>query len=182
MDSGLPKSEGVAETVDNREAVLTLTDMLPPQCRQDFTILRRFTRENITHPPPADAVSPVAFREVLLTGATGFIGRYVLRDLLQQDPGLIVHCLVRADNTDEGEERLQTVLQKANLLEEIDWHRIRVIVGNINEHHFGLNEEEFADLCRRIDAVYHFAAALSLAANYLQLRRINVFSIRNIIE
>ena len=182
MDSDLPKSEGVAETAANRKAILTLTDMLPPQCRQDFTILRRFTRESITHPPPVDAVSPVAFQEILLTGATGFIGRYLLRDLLQQNSGLVVHCLVRADCTDEGKERLQTVLQKADLLEEIDWHRVRVIVGNINEHHFGLNEEDFAHLCRRIDAVYHFAATLSLAANYLQLRRINVFSIRNIIE
>ena len=182
MDSGLPKSRDVIETSANRGAVLTLTDMLPPQCRQDFTILRRFARETITHPPPADAVSPVAFREVLVTGATGFVGRYLLRDLLQQNPGLVVHCLVRADCTDEGEVRLQTVLQKAHVLEEIDWHRVRVIVGNINEHHFGLDEENYADLCRRIDAVYHFAAALSLAANYLQLRRINVFSIRNIIE
>ncbi len=183
MDLDLPKSAGVAETAANCEAVLTLTDMLPKQCQQDFTVLSRFIRETITHPPPADAVSPVAFREVLLTGATGFIGRYLLRDLIKQNPGLVVHCLVRADDTVDGEEeRLQAVLQKTGLLEEIDWSRVRVIVGDMNEHRFGLIEDDFTDLCQRIDAVYHFAADLSLAANYLQLRRTNVFSIRNIIE
>lgn len=182
MDSGLPKSEGIAETAPNRGAVTALTGTLPLQCQRDVDILRRFVRETITHPPPADAVSPVTFREVFLTGATGFVGRYLLRDLLRQNPGLVVYCLVRADSVDEGKKRLQTVLQKADLWKEIDQNRIRVVVGDINEHHFGVSDEDFANLCRRIDAVYHFAASLSLAANYLQLRRNNVFSIRNIIE
>ena len=182
MRSDPLNTDGVTEIATVDRAVPTLTDTLPQQCQQDVTNLRRFVREVITYPPPADAVSPVDFREILLTGATGFVGRYVLRDLLQQNPDLVVHCLVRAENADEGEKRLQSVLQKADLREEIDWHRVRVIVGDINEHHLGLVDEHFADLCRRIDAVYHFAAILSLGATYLHLRRNNVFSTRNIIE
>ena len=41
---------------------------------------------------------------MLLTGATGFVGRFVLRDLLHMDGDLVVHCLVRAT---EGEHGLQ---------------------------------------------------------------------------
>ena len=176
------KTGGVSETRANHGSVTSLPGTLPPQCRGDVNALRRFVHEIITSSTPADAVSPSDFKEVFLTGATGFVGRYMLHCLLRQNPELIVHCLVRADSVDEGELRLQTVLQKAELWEEIDWHRVRVIVGDINEHHFGLVEEDFADLCRRIDAIYHFSAILSLAADYSKLRSTNVFSIRGIIE
>ncbi len=175
-------NESVDEVATHGRGNPALTGVLPPQCRQDITTLRHFVRETITYPPPTDAVSPTAFREVFLTGATGFIGRYLLHGLLQQNRELIVHCLVRADSIEEGEMRLQTVLQKTDLWEEIDRHRIRVVIGDITKHHLGLTDEDFTDLCQRLDAVYHFAATLSLAATYKQLRRNNVFSIRNIIE
>ena len=178
----LLKTVGVSETRANHESVTSLSGALPPQCRGDINALRRFVHEVVTSSTPADAVSPADFKEVFLTGATGFVGRYMLHCLLRQNPELIVYCLVRADSVDEGELRLQTVLRKAELWEEIDWHRVRVIVGDINEHHFGLVEEDFADLCRRIDAIYHFSAILSLVANYSKLRSTNVFSIRGIIE
>lgn len=182
MESHLSKTEDFVKTTVSDGTVPDLTGSLPPQCRQDVNILRRFVRETITYPPPSDAVSPAEFREVLLTGATGFFGRYLLNGLLRQNAELVVHCLVRAKSIDEAEMRLRTVLQKANLWEESDWHRIRVIVGDINKHHLGLNEEEFSNLCQRIDAIYHFSATLSLVASYFQLRGNNVFSIRNIIE
>ena len=182
IESGLSKTAGIGETVANDGAVSGLTGTLPPQCRSDLNSLRRFVSETITHPPPADAVSPTAFREVFLTGATGFVGRYLLHSLLRQNPELIVHCLVRAGCFDEGEHRLHSVLKKAELWEDTDWHRVRVVVGDTNEYHFGLVEEDFADFCQRIDAIYHFSATLSLAADYSQLRGTNVFSVRNIIE
>ncbi len=182
MESYLSATVGVGETTANSAVIPALAGVLPPQCRQDVNILRRFVHETIAHPLPSDAVSPAAFREVLLTGATGFVGCYVLSHLLRKNTEIIVHCLVRAKNIDEGQKRLQTVLQKADLWEENDQHRIRVIVGDMNEHHLGLNNEDFADLCHRIDAIYHFSATLSLVTTYLQLRENNVFSIRNIIE
>lgn len=182
MESYLSKTVDISETEASGGAVPALTGNLPSQCRQDVNILRRFVHETIAHPLPTDAVSPAAFREVLLTGATGFVGCYVLSGLLQKNTEIIVHCLVRAKSIDEGEKRLQTTLQKADLWEENDRHRIRVIIGDMNEHHLGLTNEDFADLCHRIDAIYHFSATLSLVTTYLQLRENNVFSIRNIIE
>lgn len=156
--------------------------MLPPQCQQDVTALRSFVRETIDRSQPVDAVSPGAFQEVLLTGATGFVGRYLLGDLLRQNSKLTVYCLIRDTSVDTAEKRLQSILQKNKLWEENYGDRIRTVVGDIDEHHFGLTDEQFADLCQRIDAVYHCAATLSLAVNYLRLRRNNVFSTRNIVE
>ena len=59
-----------------------LVGALPPQCQRDVDSLRAFIRRAISEGTPAAAVSPADLREVLLTGATGFVGRFVLRDLL----------------------------------------------------------------------------------------------------
>ena len=131
---------------------------------------------------PADAVSPGDFKEVFLTGATGFIGRFFLRDLLRQHAELVVHCIVRADQEDQGFERLRDALQHAGVWDEEFAPRIRVVVGDLTEVRFGLGEADFAELCQRIDAVYHFAAEISLASSYTAIRRLNTLSNRNVLE
>ena len=159
-----------------------LVGALPPHCRRDVETLRRFVHETVGKEAPAAAVAPSDFREVLLTGATGFIGRFVLRDLLQQTTDLVVHCLVQADNVEHGFERLRAALQHAEIWEEAFAPRIRVVVGDIGQARFGLNSADFTDLCQRIDAVYHLAADINLTSSYLDIRKINTFSIRNALE
>ena len=162
--------------------VAPLVGALPPHCRRDVETLRRFVHETVGKEAPAAAVAPSDFREVLLTGATGFIGRFFLRDLLQQTTDLVVHCLVQADNVEHGFERLRDALQHAEIWEEAFAPRIRVVVGDIGQARFGLNSADFTDLCQRIDAVYHLAAEISLTTSYIAIRKVNTFSIRNVLE
>ncbi|MCY3790996.1 MAG: SDR family oxidoreductase [Gemmatimonadetes bacterium] len=163
-------------------AVAPLVGSLPPHCQRDVDTLRRFVHTSVSQGSPAAPVSPVDFREVLLTGATGFIGRFLLHDLLQQHADLIVHCVVRADHAEHGFERLRDALQHAEVWDEEFAPRIRVVVGDIAEVRFGLSEADFAALCQRIDAVYHFAAEISLATSYTAIRKLNTLSIRNVLE
>lgn len=159
-----------------------LVGTLPPQCQKDVEIMRRSIRAAVREEPPGDPVSPADFREVLLTGATGFIGRFFLRDLLQQSARLVVHCLVRADSEEHGFERLRTALQEADLWEDTFAPRIRVVAGDIGQARFGLSAADFDDYCRRIDAVYHLAADISLAASYISSRKANTLSVLNVLE
>jgi len=155
---------------------------LPPQCHRDLDELRRFVHTAIARETPADPVPPGEFREVLLTGATGFVGRFFLRDLLHQKPDLVVHCLVRANEGEHGFERLRTALEQADLWDDVFASRIRVVGGDVTETRFGLGEAGFDDLCQRVDAVYHLAADLTLASPYVGIRRANTFSVRNVLE
>ncbi len=158
-----------------------LVGALPPHCQRDVNTLRRFVRTAIERRSPADPASPADFRAVLLTGATGFIGRFLLRDLLQRE-NLTVHCLVRAENEERGFERLRDALQHAEIWDEAFAPRIRVVVGDIGQSRFGLSDAEFSDLCWRIDAVYHLAADISLATSYVAIRKRNTLSLRNVLE
>ena len=159
-----------------------LVGALPPQCQRDVDSLRAFIRRAISEGTPAAAVSPADLREVLLTGATGFVGRFVLHDLLRMDGGLVVHCLVRAADREHGLQRLRAALEDAEIWDEAFAACIRVVPGDIGEPRLGLSQAAFDELARRIDAVHHFAADVSLSASYLAIRKTNAFSMRNVLE
>ena len=171
----------MAEIIPASRAVPSLVGRMPVQCRGDVDSLRKFVHSTIAEESPAEPVSANEFREVLLTGATGFVGRFLLRELLRQNDGLIVHCLVRADDVEHGFARIRAALEHAEIWEDALGSRIRVTVGDICAAQFGLSDAEFDDLCRRIDAVYHLAAELSLVSSYSSIRTVNASSLRNVL-
>lgn len=178
----IPEKGAVKKETASNRAVAPLTGELPPHCRQDVKTLRRFVHSVLSEGTPAEAVSPAEFREVLLTGATGFIGRHVLRDLLCRNADLVVHCLVRADDSRHGLQRLRRALEEAGIRDDGFAPRIRIVVGDVTVVRFGLNDAQFESLCRKIDAVFHLAADLSLVSPYRSIRKPNVSSTRNVIE
>ncbi len=165
-----------------RPEVTPLTGTLPPQCQRDIDSLRRFIDKTASRSSMDAPVNPSDFREVLLTGATGFLGRFLLRDLLRRNPDLTVTCVVRADHSQHAFSRIQTALEEAEIWEDELAPRIRALAGDIHLPRFGLKAPQFADLCQRIDAVYHLAASLSVATPYVALRRTNVLSIRGVLD
>ena len=99
---------------------------MPPACEQDILAMRRFIRHRVGEEELAPPAAPPDFKEVFLTGATGFVGRFLLRDLLQQDKSRVVHCLVRATDSDHGFERLRGAMQQAGIWDEGFGPRLRV--------------------------------------------------------
>ncbi|MDE0050115.1 MAG: SDR family oxidoreductase [Rhodospirillales bacterium] len=159
-----------------------LIGRLPPQCQRDVDALRRVVRAALARETPAEAVPPNEFREVLLTGATGFVGRFFLRALLQQNERLIVHCLVRAESVAHGLERIREGLEEAELWEDDFAPRLRALPGDVCAEQFGLGDAAFADLSRWIDAVYHLAANVGLVVPYDDIREANALGMRPVLE
>ncbi len=165
-----------------RPEVPPLTGTLPPQCQRDLNSLRQFIDQTIGHSSIDAPVAPSDFQEVLLTGSTGFLGRFLLRDLLCQTPDLTVTCIVRADDSQHAFSRIQTALEEAEIWKDEFAPRIHAMAGDIESTHFGLELSEFESLCERIDAVYPLAADLNLSSSYQKMQRTNVLSIQNILH
>ena len=100
---------------------------------------------------------------ILLTGCTGYIGAHIASNLLtgHADP---LNLLVRARDEQEARERLWRALQLhldfaqfRQLLHE----RIRIFRGDLTDAHFGLANDEYAQLVRSTDSVIHCAASLN---------------------
>lgn len=97
---------------------------------------------------------------VFLTGATGFLGAYILRDLLAQPAIEKVVCLVRAATAAEGLERL-----KKGCSDRCAWSdkwtqedRLQVLVGDLDQPHFGLGDAAWARLSHEVDTIVHNGA------------------------
>ncbi|WP_306362868.1 non-ribosomal peptide synthetase [Nocardia sp. CC227C] len=116
---------------------------------------------------------------ILLTGVTGVVGVHLLERLLSGTDA-VVHCPVRAGSTALARERLRRVIVRYEL--EIDaWDRIRVYAGDLAEPRFGLAEEQYAELTRLVDVIYHSASAANFIQSYAYMRRDNVEGLRKII-
>ena len=178
----MPGDATIAEPRAADEAVPPLAGRLPPQCQKDVDELRRVVHAALARGTPATAVSPDDFREVLLTGATGFAGRFFLRALLQQNEHAIVHCLVRADSAGHGLERIRGALEEAEVWEDEFAQRLHAVPGDACVERFGLGDAAFEDLSRRIDAVYHLAANVGLVLSYADIREANVLALRPVLE
>ncbi len=118
----------------------------------------------------------------MLTGATGFIGRFFLSELLRQKAEVRVHCIVRADSVAHGHERIRAALQQAEVWDDSFAPRIEAAIGDIGHTRFGLATGHFDGLCGQIDAVYHLAADINLLSSYLGIRKINTFGVRDVLE
>ncbi len=110
---------------------------------------------------------------VLLTGATGFLGSHILRELLRKKMHVV--CLVRDEN------RLKNVL-KDYFPKEHEYFRYKVKIGDIEKERFGLSDDDYNLLVNKVDMVIHTAANVSHAGHYEDFERTNVMGTQNVID
>ena len=120
-------------------------------------------------------------RHILLTGATGFLGGFLLRELLDRTAAA-VHCLVRAESVEAGRVRLRQTLQTDSL-----WHddlegRIVRVLGVLGEPGLGLSAATSADLAATIDVIYHSGAFVNWIFPYERLKATNVLGTEEILR
>lgn len=94
----------------------------------------------------------------LLTGATGLLGGYLLRDLLRAD--LPVAVLVRRRRRVSGRQRIDGVLGHWEHEEGRAYPRPVVLEGDLHEPGLGLTPRERAWVSRHCDQVLHSAASV----------------------
>jgi thioester reductase-like protein len=120
-------------------------------------------------PTPQSPETPI-----LLTGATGFLGCYLLTELLQRTEAP-VYALVRCDSEAAGLRRIVDNLDHYGLrLSDQQISRIRILPGDIRQQRLGLAPDVYEHISRNLGAIYHNAAAINHLLPYAQLRAINV--------
>lgn len=139
---------------------------------------RLLTGELFNEPPHQKANG----RDILLTGATGFIGTAVLGRLLADSRGWTVHCLVRAESEEAGFARLRACLQKAGRWEECFASRLRAVPGDLAQPKLGLSDETILSLRHCVSDIIHSAAHLNFIATYKSVRVENVDATLALVE
>jgi amino acid adenylation domain-containing protein/thioester reductase-like protein len=120
-----------------------------------------------------DARTPSGTTRPLLTGATGFLGAFLLRDLIETT-GEPVECLVRAGDADGARRRVRAALDEYGLWADRYEPLIVPLAGDLSAPRLGLAADEWSALCRRVGPVFHNGAQVNFARTYRELRGANV--------
>jgi thioester reductase-like protein len=102
---------------------------------------------------------------VLLTGGTGFVGRFLLAELLEHTNAQI-YCLVRTESQDTALFNIKTALSRSHLWRDAFLNRIVAVSGDISKARLGLESRTYLALCHDVDSIYHCATSMNHLETY----------------
>ena len=151
--------------------------------KYDYTeinqLLKKNTIENIEKVPIKHEI-----KNVLLIGATGFLGAHILEQSILANVSKI-YCIVRAKSYLEPQERLKKNIEFyfGDKYHDLFGKRIIVINGDITDKLLGQKDEkQYKELSKNIDTVIHAAAIVKHYGNEKIFNDTNVEGTKNVIK
>ncbi|PZO17593.1 MAG: short-chain dehydrogenase [Leptolyngbya foveolarum] len=171
-------------SINNLIAIIT-EQIVPSQSKKNtigttaLDLQKEAVLDESIYPKDNKAISPP--NNLFLTGATGFLGAFLLQELLDRTQADIF-CLVRAADEDKAAKRLKENLQTYGLWQSTYQGRIVPVVGDLAQPLLGLDPLKFEQLAEKIDAIYHNGALLNYVYPYAKFKPINVLGTQEVLR
>ncbi|CAO3595035.1 unnamed protein product [Absidia cylindrospora] len=114
-------------------------------------------------------------RTIVLTGATGFLGAFILGKLLDYNNTRVV-CVVRAKDSAGAFDRVKKAAMSHGVWSD-SWltdNRVEAVCGDLASDRLGMTQADWDRLCAEADVVVHNGAMVHWVYPYQQLRAPNV--------
>ncbi|MFD6275949.1 amino acid adenylation domain-containing protein [Streptomyces sp. NPDC060209] len=168
-----PTVEGVARLLESEAGDENEKATVAPDLASEVRLAPDITGRAGAAPVPAPARRLHRSARPLLTGASGFLGAFLLRDLIETTDAP-VDCLVRAEDEQRAAHRLRANLEQYGLWRPRYADLIRPVPGDLAAPGLGLTPEDRTALVRGLGPVIHNGARVNFAAGYGDLRASNV--------
>lgn len=119
---------------------------------------------------------------ILITGATGFVGRFLLRELLDQGHANKIICLVRGATDEDARQRLTGIMQGQGLVKSGDLERISVMRGDLTKEGLGLTAVSRRIIESEVSSIIHCGAQVNHLETYSMSKVANVDGVRQLLE
>jgi amino acid adenylation domain-containing protein/thioester reductase-like protein len=117
---------------------------------------------------------PAADGAVLVTGANGYLGGYLLEYLLENTSATI-YCLVRSNLSLEALIHTNQSLSRTYYLKVGSLkNRLVLLRGDLSKSLMGLEQSVYDKVARQVSVIYHLAASVNHLYPYTALRKVNV--------
>lgn len=124
-----------------------------------------------------DDLGPSSGATFFLTGATGFLGAHLVREILGRKGTKLIAHIRGAKDIAFAKERLIRSL-KGYLLWQDSWEdRISCVLGDLAKPHLGLDDASWKHVATAADVMVHNGAHVHWIARYEQMMRSNVLSV-----
>ena len=131
-----------------------------------------------------ETVAREAVQTVLITGATGFLGRALCLELLERGARLV--CLVRARNETEACLRLERSFLDGKAREAFlrfcATGRVEVVAGDFQSPRLGLTRAVYSRLTKEVESILHAGALVNHTLHYSDLFESNVEGTATLLE
>ncbi|SFM31013.1 amino acid adenylation domain-containing protein/thioester reductase domain-containing protein [Gracilibacillus orientalis] len=133
---------------------------------------------------PLQHFNPSSFKQkaIFLTGATGFLGAFLIQELLFTNPETRIYCLVRDSSSQKGLQRIQKNMEKYSIWKKEFLYNIIPITGDLNKPKLGLSSYAFSQLSETIDVIYHNGAKVNYVQSYELHKNTNVTGTKTILD
>ncbi|MGQ4599077.1 carboxylic acid reductase [Nocardia sp. R6R-6] len=154
----------------------------------DLTLDKFLDARTLAAAPTLPGPSGTA-RTVLLTGANGYLGRFLCLEwlrLMHEDGGTLI-CLVRGADEAAARKRLGSAFDSGDPALIQDFQalaaaHLEVIPGDIGDPRLGLDDRAWHELAERVDRIVHPAALVNHVLPYRQLFGPNVVGTAELIR
>ncbi|CAG8080288.1 unnamed protein product [Penicillium olsonii] len=119
---------------------------------------------------------------VFFTGTTGFVGAFMVADLLRMREVHQVGCLVRASDVDSGFKRVKSTMIKYGQWEERFAEKLLVLCGSLEDIYLGLGYGRFHEIAKWASVIFHLGARVNYTQPYSMHRPANVVGTRNVLR
>ena len=149
--------------------------------KKDFKQINKLLKKNTTF--RRMKLKEKILKDVLLVGATGFLGIHVLAELLKIDD-IKIYCLIRKDPSTSPENKLKHKFQYyfGSDLSNLFGKRLFVIAGDITNENFGISKEVYEFLGKEVQTIVNCAASVKHYGYYGEFEKINVIGVKNLVN
>jgi thioester reductase-like protein len=113
---------------------------------------------------------------ILVTGATGFLGMRLVRELLESQPHVRLALLIRDRPGQSVQQRLDSIVPQA------ERSRVEVYSGDVGKPDCGLDSAAYQHLSAETTRIIHCAATVRFDHSLDEARNINVEGTRRILD
>ena len=134
---------------------------------------------------PSPAAIPKSFTKchfsnVMVTGGTGFVGAYIINELLKNTKLEKIFVLVKADNIMDAKKEIDKNLNF--YFKNINLSKIIPIPGDLTKRNVGIDPNNKIDVLKKVDLIIHAAADVSHVGNYEKYHNTNVLGTKNLLN